>query len=260
MNDEIISSPCVSIIMPNYNCIDYIAMAIESVLFQTYKNWEMIIVDDCSTDDSYEKALGYAIKDSRIKVYRMEKNCGAAACRNRAMELSLGQYLAFLDSDDLWFPEKLEKQIKFMSDNDCDFSFTEYELIDEEGKSLRFKGRVIEKLTHKKMLTYCFTGCLTVVYRQDVNNKIYSQNVKTMEDYLLFINVLKKCTNARGYPVCLAKHRIRKKSLSSNKMRNIGSYFKIMIEFECMNYFSALVSMIIFIFMKIFWRYTKIKQ
>jgi glycosyltransferase involved in cell wall biosynthesis len=93
----------------------------------------MLIVDDCSTDGSYEKALEYAAKDSRIKVYRMEKNGGAALARNKAIEISHGDYLAFLDSDDIWLPEKLKKQLQFMLENSCDFSFTEYEHIDEEG-------------------------------------------------------------------------------------------------------------------------------
>jgi glycosyltransferase involved in cell wall biosynthesis len=93
----------------------------------------MIIVDDCSTDGSYEAALQYAAKDGRVKAYRMEQNGGAAACRNKAIEISRGEYIAFLDSDDLWLPQKLEKQLRFMRENDCDFSFTEYEHIDETG-------------------------------------------------------------------------------------------------------------------------------
>jgi glycosyltransferase involved in cell wall biosynthesis len=93
----------------------------------------MIIVDDYSTDNSCNIAQEYAAKDKRIKVYPMEKNSGAAACRNKAIEFSQGEYLAFLDSDDIWLPEKLEKQLRFMRENDCDFSFTEYEHIDEEG-------------------------------------------------------------------------------------------------------------------------------
>lgn len=123
----------VSIIIPNYNCARYIAQTIESVIAQIYQDWEMIIVDDCSTDGSYETAKEYAEKDSRITVYRMEQNSGAAACRNKAIELSQGDYLAFLDSDDLWLPEKLERQLRFMRENDCDFSFTEYEHINEDG-------------------------------------------------------------------------------------------------------------------------------
>jgi glycosyltransferase involved in cell wall biosynthesis len=129
-------SSLVSIITPCYNSARFISETIESVLSQTYQNWEMLIVDDCSTDASYEIVLEYAAKDKRIKAYRMEHNSGAAACRNKAIELSQGEYVAFLDSDDLWLPEKLEKQLQFMQDHNADFSFTEYEHIDEEGKQI----------------------------------------------------------------------------------------------------------------------------
>ena len=125
----------ISIITPNYNDECYLVQTIESVLAQTYTNWEMLIVDDCSSDNSYDIALEYAKKDSRIRVYRMDQNSGAAICRNKAIELSQGDYLAFLDSDDLWLPEKLEKQLQFMIENNCDFSFTEYEHINEDGSS-----------------------------------------------------------------------------------------------------------------------------
>ena len=124
----------ISIITPNYNCVKFIAETIESVLAQTYQNWEMIIVDDCSTDGSYEIALKYAEKDKRIKIFRMDHNSGAAYCRNKGIELSKGEYIAFLDSDDLWMPEKLEKQVEFMIANNCDFSFTEYQIIKENGE------------------------------------------------------------------------------------------------------------------------------
>ena len=127
------NQPLISIITPCYNCEQYIAESIQSVLAQTHQNWEMIIVDDCSTDESYEIAMEYAKKDRRIKVYRMEHNSGAAVCRNKAIESSKGEYLAFIDSDDIWLPEKLEKQLKFMHESGCNFSFTEYEQIDEQG-------------------------------------------------------------------------------------------------------------------------------
>jgi glycosyltransferase involved in cell wall biosynthesis len=126
----------ISIITPCYNSAYFLSQTIESVLVQTYQQWEMIIIDDCSTDDSYEIALRYAEKDKRIKVYRMEYNSSAAACRNKTIELSQGEYIAFLDSDDLWMPEKLEKQLNFMVEKGCDFSFTEYEHIDETGNTI----------------------------------------------------------------------------------------------------------------------------
>jgi teichuronic acid biosynthesis glycosyltransferase TuaG len=121
------TNPLISIITPCYNGALFIAQAIESVIAQTYKNWEMIIVDDCSTDMSLDIALSYAAKDKRIKVLKMEQNSGAALARNKAIKVSRGEYLAFLDSDDIWLPEKIEKQLQFMQKNDSDFSFTEYE-------------------------------------------------------------------------------------------------------------------------------------
>jgi teichuronic acid biosynthesis glycosyltransferase TuaG len=116
------NSPLVSIVTPSYNSERFIVQTIESVLAQTYQRWEMIIVDDRSTDESYKIVLGYAAKDNRIKVYGMERNSGAATCRNKAIELSRGEYVAFIDSDDLWLPDKLEKQLNFMLEKDSDFS------------------------------------------------------------------------------------------------------------------------------------------
>jgi teichuronic acid biosynthesis glycosyltransferase TuaG len=125
-------NPLISIVTPCYNSARFIAQTIESVIAQTYQNWEMIIVDDCSTDESYTIALEYAAKDTRIKVCQMEQNSGAALARNKAIRISHGEYLAFLDSDDVWLPEKLEKQLHFMQENNSDFSFTEYEHMNEE--------------------------------------------------------------------------------------------------------------------------------
>ena len=119
----------ISIITPNFNCEVFIKSTIESVISQTYSNWEMLIVDDCSTDRSYEIALDYAKKDSRIKVLKNEKNSGAAISRNLALDNANGDYIAFLDSDDLWEPNKLEVQLKFMEEHDCDFCFTKYVLL-----------------------------------------------------------------------------------------------------------------------------------
>ncbi|GHU55150.1 putative teichuronic acid biosynthesis glycosyltransferase TuaG [Spirochaetia bacterium] len=247
----------VSIITPNYNCSRFIAQTIESVLAQTYKDWEMIIVDDCSTDGSYEIALEYTKKDSRIRVYPMEHNSGAALCRNKAIELSQGQCLAFLDSDDLWMPEKLEKQLKFMQENDCDFSFTGYELIDEESRKLGIKVRVIKKLAYKKMLLHCFTGCLAVMYKQDVNNKIFGPDITKNNDYALFLEVLKHIHNARGYPECLAQYRIRQKSLSRNKIGKIKSFFYLMLHIEHKNFIVVCFYLITNQLIKIIWKYKR---
>lgn len=222
------TTPLVSIITPNYNCTSFIAETIESVLAQTYTNWEMIIVDDCSTDDSYQIALEYAKKDSRIIVLKNENNSGAAISRNKAIELAKGDYFAFLDSDDLWLPEKLEKQLKFMQENNCDFSFTEYDLIDENSKSLHKEVRIPKKLTYTKYLHHCYTGCLTVVYRKQIAENIRSFLIKNNNDYGLFLQVVKKSNNSMGLQECLAHYRIRNASISRNKMKKIKPFFHLM--------------------------------
>jgi glycosyltransferase involved in cell wall biosynthesis len=244
----------ISIITPNYNCVRFIAQTIESVRAQTYQNWEMIIVDDCSTDGSYEIARTYSMKDKRIKIFRMDRNSGAALCRNKAIELSNGDYLAFLDSDDLWLPEKLERQLGFMVENRCDFSFTEYEHIGEDGKLLGIKARVIKRLTYKKMLLHCFCGCSTVMYKQNMN-KIFGPVVASCNDWALFLKIVRHTNNARGYSECLTKYRIRKNSLSRNKMKKIKPFFEMMINYEHLNIFSAFFCLCIHQLIKLIWKY-----
>jgi glycosyltransferase involved in cell wall biosynthesis len=251
-------NPIISIITPNYNCSKFIAGTIESVLAQTYQNWEMIIVDDCSTDGSYVIALEYAKKEKRIVVYRMEHNSGTALCRNKAIELSKGQYLAFLDSDDLWMPEKLEKQLHFMQENSCDFCFTEYEHIDEDGMSLGIRAKAIRKLTYQKYKLHNFVGCLTVIYQQDVNNKIYCDNIRKRNDYALFLRVIKYAKNAMGMPENLAKYRIRKNSISKNKFKLIKYNFIVLHKFEHINLFYSCICVFISIVIKIFFKYKRI--
>lgn len=222
----------VSIITPNYNCGKFIAQTIESAINQTYRDWEMIIVDDCSSDNSLQIAQEYAQKDNRIKVFENEKNLGAALTRNRAIEISKGEYLAFLDSDDIWNVDKLEKQLKFMQENDCDFAFSEYIEIDEQNQELHRKIKVCKTLTYNKMLRHSWPGCLTVIYKQDLNNKIYIPDVKKNNDRALFLKVLKNCKKAMGQKEVLAKYRIRKGSISRNKFQMLEPYIKVVHEFE----------------------------
>lgn len=222
----------VSIITPNYNCGRFIAQTIESVLAQTYSHWEMLIIDDCSTDKSYEIALKYAVKDNRIKVMRNEKNSGAAISRNKAIEQAQGEFIAFLDSDDLWGPEKLERQIAFMRNNTCDFSFCEYEHIDEENNSLHKIANVIKHLTYRMMMLHCWPGCLTVMYNQSVTGKVYAEDIKKNNDHALFLRALKKCHNAMGIKEIMAQYRIRKGSISSKKSAIIKYYIQVIHEFE----------------------------
>lgn len=249
----------VSIITPNYNCGRFIAQTIESVLLQTYSQWEMLIVDDCSNDNSYEIALAYAAKDNRIKVIRNEKNSGAAVSRNKALELAQGEFIAFLDSDDLWMPDKLEKQIAFMRENNCDFSFTEYEHIDEENHSLLKVARTIKHLTYTKMMFHCFPGCLTVMYNQNIVGKVYAQDIKKNNDNALFYPVLKKCKNARGISECLGLYRIRKGSISRNKFKMVKPYITVLHDFEKHSIILSYFCVATHFFIKILFKYKTIK-
>ena len=155
----------VSIIMPSYNTGKFIKETINSVLNQTYNNWELIIVDDCSTDDTEE--IVNAIKDNRIKFLKNSTNSGAAISRNKAIKEAKGKWIAFLDSDDLWKKEKLEKQIRFMEENHYDFSYTNYTEIDEEGNEKGIKITGPKKITKTGIYNYCWPGCLTVMYNAE---------------------------------------------------------------------------------------------
>lgn len=232
--------PLVSIITPNYNCEKYISETIDSVLNQTYKNWEMIVVDDCSSDSSIKIIEDYIKKDSRIKLIKMEKNSGAALCRNRAIEISKGKYLAYLDSDDLWLEKKLEKQISYMEKENIDFTYSEYTHIDENGNSLNLKAKIPKKLNYLKMLFHCFTGCLTVIYNQEKIGKIYGPNISKSNDYGLFLQVIKKANKARGLKENLAYYRIRKNSISRNKWKKVEPHLYLLNKIENINIVASL--------------------
>ena len=181
----------VSIIMPSYNTEKYVAESIESVLSQTYSNWELIIVDDNSTDNT-DKIIERFLGDKRIKFFRNDNNCGAAYTRNRAMMEAKGKWIAFLDSDDLWLPEKLEKQIHFMTENDYDFSYTVYSEIDLNGKETGITIYGPKKITKKLFFDYCWPGCLTVMYNADKIGLIQIVDIKKNNDYAIWLKVCKR--------------------------------------------------------------------
>lgn len=232
-------SSLVSIITPNYNCERFIAQTIDSVLSQTYQNWEMIIVDDCSTDNSYNIAVEYAKNDKRIIVLRNESNSGAAISRNKALDNAKGEYIAFLDSDDLWEQNKLEKQLKFMEENNCDFSFSRYSLIDEENNSLGKTANIVKKLSYFKLLHHDYIGCLTAMYRFDIAKDIRSYNIKNNNDYGLFLQVVKKAKNAMGINEVLAFYRIRRAGISRKKFKKVKPYFELMRKYLHIPYIFA---------------------
>ncbi len=217
----------VSIIMPSWNTGKFIGESIQSVLNQTYKNWELIIVDDCSTDNTDEIVASF--NDERIRYFRNDKNSGAALTRNRALCEARGEWIAFLDSDDLWMPKKLEKQIAFMKEKGYTFSFTEYEKIDEESKPLNIYVSGPEKVNKRKMYNYDYIGQLTMMYSAKVFGLIQIKDIKKNNDYAIRLQLFKK-KGACCYLLKenLAKYRIRKKSISHDKIsKKLKSHFDL---------------------------------
>lgn len=207
-------SGLVSVIMPSYNTAEYISESIASVQEQTYADWELIIVDDCSTDNTDEIVKPF-LSDKRIKYIKNETNSGAAVSRNRALREAKGKWIAFLDSDDLWFPEKLEKQISFMKDNGYHFSYTNYVEIDEESKPNGKSVTGPKRITKHGMYNYCWMGCLTVMYDAETIGLIQIADIKKNNDYAMW---LKACKKADCYLLdeVLAKYRKRSGSISNH--------------------------------------------
>ena len=185
-------SELISIITPTYNCANFIGETIDSVLAQTYSNWEMIIVDDCSTDNTEEIVNNYSNSDKRIKYYKLDNNSGAAVSRTKAMELANGQYMAFLDSDDLWYPNKLEYQINYMKKNNYAFTCTKYEQINEKSKLLDKVIMVVPKTNYNRLLLDCPVGNSTVMYDVTKMGKFKVPNIRKRNDDALWLQMLKK--------------------------------------------------------------------
>lgn len=215
----------VSIITPLYNAEKYIEATINSVQNQTYKNWEMIIVDDCSKDNSYGLVKKIAKNESRIKLVKNKENCGVTKTRNKGIKIAEGKYIAFLDADDLWHPKKLEKQISFMKKNKVLISYTGYEKINEDG-TIRGKIKVPIKVTYHESLKGNIMGCLTVIYDQEKLSKKYFKELKMSEDHVLWLEILKD-TDSYGIGDSLAKYRVLENSRSSSKIDAIKFQWKI---------------------------------
>lgn len=211
----------VSIIMPAYNTGRYISESIKSVLAQSYSDWELIIVDDCSTDNTDEVVASF--NDPRIRYMKNEKNSGAAVSRNRALREAKGKWIAFLDSDDLWLPEKLEKQISFMVKNGYHFSYTNYEEINESGTKTGVRVTGPHRITKTGMFNYCWPGCLTVMYDAEAVGLIQIADIKKNNDYAMWLKVCRKA-DCFLLNECLAQY--RKGRLGSVSTHNIKTMIR----------------------------------
>lgn len=238
--DGIKMDELVSVIMPSYNTALYIKETIQSVLNQTYKNWELFIVDDCSTDDT-DHVVQQFLDDKRIHYLKNEVNSGAAISRNRALREAKGRWIAFLDSDDLWMPDKLEKQICFMEKNNFHFSYTEYEEMDEYGKTLDIRVSGPKRITEIGMYAYCWPGCLTVMYEWNEVGDIQISDIKKNNDYAIWLKVCKKA-DCYLYPKVLAKYRKRTGSISNHGyLELIKWHYRLFRESEQMNHVKSIL-------------------
>lgn len=241
----------ISIITPTYNCGKYIGETIESVLKQSYQNWEMIIVDDCSNDNTQKVVEEYAKRDNRIKYYLLEQNSGAAIARTKGMEIASGKYMAFLDSDDLWTPDKLTKQIMFMNMNNYNITCTAYEQIDEMGNPLNKVIKTIPKTDYNRLLLDCPVGNSTVMYNVEKLGKFKVPNIRKRNDDALWLLILKKEKYIFGMPDVLMKYRVRANSISCNKVKLIKYHWKLYREIENLSVLRSIFHIFFWIFIKI---------
>ncbi|WP_264552858.1 glycosyltransferase family 2 protein [Flavobacterium sp. N2038] len=241
-------SDLVSILTPTFNAEKYIRATIESVQNQSYQNWEMILIDDASTDKTVKIIKEFAQGDDRIKLFKLEKNCGNGFARNAALEKATGKYIAYLDADDIWFPEKLEKQIQFLKINKQHFTFSFYDCIDEEGNDLNRKVESPNPLTYKQLFFCNYVGNLTAIYDVDYFGKITLQATQKRQDWRIWLTILKQIKTAKPVPESLAFYRIRKDSVSSSKFKLIKHNFGVYREFHGYNFVFSVLLMMRFLF------------
>jgi len=253
-------SELVSIIVPTYNTEKFIRETIESVQNQTYQNWEMILADDASTDQTVAIIEEYAQKDSRIKLFKLPENKGNGFARNTALEKATGKYMAYLDADDLWFPEKLETQIQFLKTNNLPFTFSFYDSIDEEGNDLNRRVESPNPLTYNELFFCNYVGNLTAIYDADYFGKIILETTQKRQDWRIWLTILKQIKIAKPVPEPLAFYRIRKDSVSSSKFKLIKHNFAVYQEFHGYNFVFAIFLMIRFLYTQLIIKKKHIKK
>ena len=211
----------VTVVTPTWNSSKYIRETIKSVQAQTYQNWEMIIVDDSSTDNTIELVKEISEKDARIRLIEQKENQGAAVARNIAVQKGTGRYVAYLDSDDRWKPRKLERQVQFMKEKGCSFSCTSYEVIDSTGKSMNKVVYMLDKVDYKGFLTNNLLQTVGIMVDTNKVRKKYLEmpNIRRRQDAATWMQILKAGYPCYGLHEVLAEYRRTPNSLSSNKLK-----------------------------------------
>lgn len=241
----------VSVITPLYNSSCYMRETIESVISQTFESWELLLIDDCSSDDSVAIAEMFSARDSRIKVIKLSQNSGAAVARNRGIEMARGRFIAFLDSDDLWLPDKLDTQISFMKSNSVSLSYSAYLKCNDRGEIVG-RSEIPNEVIYSDLLKVCSIGCLTAVYDTQAVGKVYMPLIRKRQDLGLWLKVLKLVESAKGIDTPLAIYRIRRDSISSNKLSAARYTWRLYRDVEALRFIPALYYFIHYAFNGVF--------
>lgn len=240
--DNLTDYGLVSIIMPSYNSEKFIKETLDSVVMQTYKNWELIIVDDCSTDNSLKIIEQY--DDNRIKVIKNQKNSGAAVSRNNAIEAAAGRWIAFLDSDDVWHKDKLYRHLEFMYNSNTAFSFTHYSVINSENRLVTDFSPKKDSYGYRAILKHCYIGCSTVIYDSERLGKFYMPtDAVKREDFACWLKILKTGEKAVCFHESLTTYRVHSNSVSSNKFKIIKFQWNVYRKVEKLSFFKSLYYM-----------------
>ncbi|EKY32583.1 glycosyltransferase family 2 protein [Vibrio cholerae] len=233
----------ISIITPTYNSEKYITETYNSIISQTYTNWEWVVTDDCSTDETFSILSNLSLKDKRVRVFRNSINSGAAISRNNSISKSQGDYLAFIDSDDIWLSTKLEQQLEFMLSKGCSFSFTSYEIIEDNGKRI---GKIVDN-QHVEYVDYfdmlkkkATLGCSTVMLSKSDFDDLQMPNIRTGQDYALWLKLLKDNKKAYLLGSALTLYRIVPNSISRNKFRKAKRQWQIYREIANLSFYESL--------------------
>lgn len=246
----------VSIVTPCYNASLFIAQTIQSVLSQTYSDWELLIVDDCSKDNSADIIQKYVEKDNRIKYLKTEKTSGSPVSpRNIGIEKAKGRYIAFLDSDDVWLPDKLEQQLKLFEDKNVAVAYSNYEKMNVNGERNKRIIHAPVEVNYQDLLKSNVIGNLTGIYDTEKVGKVYCQNIHH-EDYILWLSILKKGFIAKNTNTVTALYRIRENSVSSNKLKVLSWQWNILRNVEKLPLHKSVINFILYV-IKAFLKYVK---
>ena len=239
----------VSIVIPSYCSARFIAKTIESVLAQTYRNWEVVVVDDYSVDNTVEIVNTYVNNEPRIKLIRLKENSGAAISRNTALDVANGRFIAFLDSDDIWRPDKLEKQVSFMLERKIPISFTSYELIDDNGVSKDHVYHSVEKINQQEYLKNTIIGLSTsMIDTKFVGNDFRFIDIRTRQDTSLWISILGRGFVAYGMSEVLASYRVHSNSISSNKYRAAKQVWNLYFNIHRLGFFKSVYCFLFYLY------------